>query len=128
MKYKFSSLFITGTTIDWRLLKNEGRVEKTIENLQPRITKATKRGEHRKIRDLQRLLNRSLAAGQKAVCIVAQETSGKKTPKIDGEIWTTPDRKLLAALELRKKFLTKTFRPIYIPIPGPLATTIRDLW
>ena len=47
--------------------------------------------------------------------IVAQENSGKKTPGIDGEIWTTPDRKLQAALELRKKSSTKPLRRIYIP-------------
>ena len=46
---------------------------------------------------------------------MAQENSGKKTPGIDGEVWTTPDRKLQAALELRKKSPTKPLRRIYIP-------------
>ena len=91
---------------------NWSKVEKTIENLQHRITKATERKEHRKIRDLQRLLNRSVSARLKAVRIVAQENSGKKTPGIDGEIWTTPDRKLQAALELRKKSSTKPLQRI----------------
>ena len=94
---------------------NWSKVEKTIANLQHRITKATECGDYRKIRNLQRLLNRSLSARLKAVRIVAQENSGKKTPGIDGEVWTTPDRKLQAALELRKKHHTKPLKRVYIP-------------
>ena len=48
-----------------------------VKNLQHRITKATERGEHRKVRDLQRLLTRSLATKLKVVRIVAQENSAK---------------------------------------------------
>jgi RNA-directed DNA polymerase len=91
------------------------KIENIISNLQHRITKATERGEHRKVRDLQRLMNQSLAVRLKAVRIVAQENSGKKTPGIDGEVWTTPDRKHQAALELRNRSLTKPLRRIYIP-------------
>ena len=94
---------------------NWSKVETTIENLQHRITKAMQREEHRKVRDLQRLLNRSLSARLKAVRIVAQENSGKKTTGIDGEVWTTSDRKHQAALELRKKSPTKPLRRIHIP-------------
>jgi len=94
---------------------NWSKVEKTITNLQHRITKATERKEYRKVYKLQRLLNRSIAGRLKAVRIVAQENSGKKTPGIDGEIWTTPDRKLRAALELRNRSKVKPLRRIYIP-------------
>jgi RNA-directed DNA polymerase len=99
----------TWTGVTW------SKVETTIENLQHRITKATERGKHRKIRDLQRLLNRSLSARLKAVRTVAQENSGKKTPGIDGEVWTTPDRKHQAALELRNRSRTKPLKRVYIP-------------
>jgi RNA-directed DNA polymerase len=89
-------------------------VERTIETLQHRITKATERGDYRTVRNLQRLLNRSLSARLKAVRIVAQENSGKK-PGIDGEIWTTPNRKHQAALELRNRSKTKPLKRVYIP-------------
>ena len=56
---------------------NWSKVEMTVENLQHRITKATERGEHRKVRDLQRLLTPSLATKLKVVRIVAQENSAK---------------------------------------------------
>ena len=46
---------------------------------------------------------------------MAQENSGKNTPGIDGEIWTTPNRKIQAALELRMRHHTKPLKRVYIP-------------
>jgi RNA-directed DNA polymerase len=51
----------------------------------------------------------------KAVRIVAQENSGKKTPGIDGEIWTTPERKLQEAQKLGNRSRTKPLKRVYIP-------------
>ena len=69
---------------------NRFKVEKTIENLQHRITKATQRGDNKKVRDLQRLLTRTRSGYKlKGVRIVAQENSGKQTPGIDEELLTT---------------------------------------
>jgi RNA-directed DNA polymerase len=95
---------------------NWSTVEKTIENLQHRITKAAEKGNYRKVRNLQRLITkRSLSANLKAVRIVAQDNSGKKTPGIDGQLWTTPQLKLQAALELRKKSDVKPLKRVTIP-------------
>ena len=91
------------------------KVEKTIANLQHRITKATECGNYRKVRNLQRLLNNSMSSRLKAVRIVAQENSGKKTPGIDKEIWTTPDRKFQEAQKLRNRSRTKPLKRVYIP-------------
>jgi RNA-directed DNA polymerase len=100
----------TWTGVNW------SKVEKTVENLQHRITKATERRQHRKVKNLQRLLTkRSLSASLKAVRIVAQENKENKTPGIDGEVWTTPDRKHQAALELRNRSKTKPLKRVYIP-------------
>nr|QWL15192.1 hypothetical protein [Ulva rigida] len=90
-------------------------VEKTIDKLQHRITKAAERGDKRKVRNLQHLLTRSYAARLKAVRIVAQENDGKKTPGIDKEIWTNPNRKIQESQALHKKQRTKPVRRIYIP-------------
>jgi RNA-directed DNA polymerase len=97
------------TGVDWL------KVEKTISNLQHRITKATESGNYRKVRNLQRLLNNSMSSRLKAVRIVAQENSGKKTPGIDGEIWTTSERKLQESHKLRNRSHTKPLKRIYIP-------------
>jgi RNA-directed DNA polymerase len=97
------------TGVDWL------KVENTISNLQHRITKATESGNYRKVRNLQRLLNNSMSSRLKAVRIVAQENSGKKTPGIDGELWTTPERKLQEAHKLHDRSHTKPLKRIYIP-------------
>nr|YP_009367469.1 putative reverse transcriptase and intron maturase [Sarcinofilum mucosum]ARK14457.1 putative reverse transcriptase and intron maturase [Sarcinofilum mucosum] len=100
----------TWTGVNW------SKVEKTVDNLQHRITKAAELGDYRKVRNLQRLITkRSLSANLKAVRIVAQNNSGKKTPGIDGQLWTTPKSKLQAALELRKKSDVKPLKKMYIP-------------
>jgi RNA-directed DNA polymerase len=68
------------------------------------------------VRNLQRLsTKRSFAANLKAVHIVAQNNSGKKTPGIDGQLWTTQQLKLQAALELRKKSVVKPLKRVSIP-------------
>lgn len=97
------------TGVDWL------KVEKTIANLQHRITKATERGNYRKVRNLQRLLNNSISSRLKAVRIVAQENSGKKTPGVDGAIWTTPKRKLQETHKLRNRSHTKPLKRVHIP-------------
>jgi RNA-directed DNA polymerase len=96
------------TGVDWK------KVEKTISNLQHRITKAAECRDYRKIRNLQRLLNRSISSRLKSIRIVAQENSGKNTPGIDGEIWTTPDRKLQETYKLHNRSKTKPLKRVYI--------------
>lgn len=107
---------------------NWAKVEKTISNLQHRITKARSRGDYRKVRDLQRLLTRNISGRLKGVRMVAQENPGKQTPGIDGELWTTPERKLQAALELRKKSPTKPLRRTSIPSEGFANVLAPDSW
>lgn len=92
---------------------------------------ATQKNEPRKVRDLQRLLVRSLSGRLKAVRQVAQENQSKQTPGIDGKIWTTPQQKLQGALDLRKRSKTQPLRIINIPkqdkAKRPLGVpTIRD--
>lgn len=92
------------TTIYWL------HVEKTIENLQHRITKAANRKDKRRLRTLQHLLTRSYSARLKAIQIVTQKNSDKKIPGIDQKRWITPDHKIKAAFELRKKLPIKPLR------------------
>jgi len=107
------------SSIQWKSIEN------TVSRIQHRIAKATLEGDNRKIRNLQRLLVKSLSARLKAVRQVAQENKGKATPGIDGDLWTTSKRKLEAAFTLRKRMKTKPLRRIYIPkrdgSPRPLG-------
>nr|YP_009367416.1 hypothetical protein [Sarcinofilum mucosum]ARK14453.1 hypothetical protein [Sarcinofilum mucosum] len=100
----------TWTGVNW------SKVETSVEKLQHRITRAAEKGQYRKVRNLQRLITKnSLSAQLKAVRIVSQENSGKLTPGIDGQLWTTPQTKHQAASELRKKLTSKPLKRVYIP-------------
>nr|YP_010338055.1 putative reverse transcriptase/maturase [Erythrolobus coxiae]UNJ17640.1 putative reverse transcriptase/maturase [Erythrolobus coxiae] len=97
---------------------NWNKVEKTIALLQHRITKATKDGNYRKVRNLQRLLLTSMSARLKAVRLVTREQLGEKTPGIDGIIWTTPEHKLQATLDLKNRSKTLPLRRVCILEPN----------
>lgn len=98
------------TSINW------GYAERVVARLQHRIALAMSKGQHRRVRDLQRLLTKSLAARLIAVRRVAQENKGKRTPGVDGVLWTTPEHKLQAALTLANtKQAAMPLRRVYIP-------------
>nr|YP_009105313.1 putative reverse transcriptase and intron maturase [Pedinomonas tuberculata]AIT93954.1 putative reverse transcriptase and intron maturase [Pedinomonas tuberculata] len=96
------------TTVKWKL------VEKRVVRLQHRISMAALEGNNRKVRNLQRLIVRSLSGRLKAVRQVAQENQGKRTAGIDGVTWTTPDEKFQAAHDLRKKTKTIPLKRLFI--------------
>ena len=96
------------TTVNWE------QVEETVRRLQARIVKALKEDAFRKVKDLQRLLARSLSARLLAVKRVTTN-KGKKTPGVDGIIWTTPEQKTQAVHDLAKDIPTLPLRRIYIP-------------
>ncbi len=68
------------TSINW------GFAERVVARLQNRIALASSAGLHRKVRDLQRLLTRSLSARLISVRRVAQQNKGKSTPGVDGTL------------------------------------------
>lgn len=96
------------STINW------GQAEETVQRLQARIVKALKENAFRKVKDLQRLLARSLSARLLAVRRVTTN-KGRKTPGVDGIIWTTPGQKTQAVHDLGKDIQTLPLRRIYIP-------------
>lgn len=86
-----------------------------VRRLQTRIVKATQEGRWNKVKTLQHLLTHSLSAKFIAVKRVT-ENRGKKTPGVDGETWSTPDSKFLAAQSLKQHgYKPQPLRRIYIP-------------
>lgn len=96
-------------SIDWKL------ANRRVRGLQVRIAKATEQQQWRRVKALQRLLVRSFAAKALAVRRVT-ENRGKKTPGVDGELWSTPTAKWNAIGRLsRKGYQPKPLRRVYIP-------------
>lgn len=96
-------------TIDWSV------VNRQVRGLQVRIAKATREKRWRKVKALQRLLTHSFAARTLAVRRVT-ENRGKKTPGVDGELWSTPQAKWLALGRLKRKgYRPAPLRRVYIP-------------
>ncbi len=94
--------------IDWN------KVQKHVNRLQVRITKAVKEGKWHLVKRLQYLLTHSYYARLLATKNVSQN-KGKKTAGIDGETWSSPEAKMKAALALTdKKYNAKPLRRVYI--------------
>lgn len=90
-------------------------MEQHVLKLQMRIAKATREGKRGKAKALQWILTHSKSAKLLAVKRVSQN-KGSKTPGIDGIIWNTDVRCMVAVNQLsRKGYKAKPLRRIYIP-------------
>lgn len=114
------------------------QIGKEVQRLQVRIAKATQEGRRGKVKALQRLLTRSYYGKMLAVKRVT-ENRGKRTPGIDGKIWSTPAAKLKGALTLKHRgYQPQPLRRIYIPksngkkrplgIPTMRDRAMQSLW
>ena len=89
-----------------------------VRRLQTRIAKATREQDWRRVRALQRFLVNSFSAKVLAVKRVS-ENDGKRTPGVDGEIWSTPEAKWQAIQRLDSRGLRpQPLRRVYIPKRG----------
>lgn len=93
-------------------------VYETVRGLQTRIAKATREQDWRRVKAVQRFLVNSFSAKALAVKRVS-ENDGKKTPGVDGEIWTTPEAKWRAIQQLESGDIQpQPLRRVYIPKRG----------
>ena len=98
--------------VDWPI------VHRRVRGLQIRIVKATRDQNWRRVKALQRFLVNSYSAKALAVKRVS-ENDGKRTPGVDGEIWTTPEAKWRAIQRLDSRGLRpQPLRRVYIPKRG----------
>lgn len=120
-------------SIDWK------KCEAQVKKLQERIVKARKEGRHGKVQALQWTLTHSFAA--KAIAVKRVTTNeGKKTPGVDGVLWSTDKAKYEAVLDLkrngykpqplRRVFIKKAngkLRPLGIPTVTSYCTPPNDV-
>lgn len=100
--------------LQWELIPWE-EWEKRIKKLQFRIAKAFREGKKSKVKSLQHILTRSLAAKVLAVRRVTTN-QGKNTPGVDRVLWKTPEEKSRAVLSLRRRgYNPLPLRRVFIP-------------
>jgi RNA-directed DNA polymerase len=98
--------------IDWRAQ------EETVRRLRQRIFKATRDGDLKRVRNLQKLMLRSRANTLVSVRQATQRNAGRKTAGIDGEVaLTSSARAQLATVlnESAKPWQARPVKRVYIP-------------
>jgi RNA-directed DNA polymerase len=101
--------------VDWR------RVEDDVRRLRQRIFTASKAGDLKKVRNLQKLMLRSRANALVSVRRVTERNAGRLTAGIDGEVVLTPEAKASLADRIQRSaepFKALPVRRVYIPKPG----------
>ena len=107
-------------TTDWKDIENKMyKYKRNVTSLQNRIYRASKKGDEKKVRDLQRQLMNSYSALVLAIDRVTKKNKGKNTPGIDGFKATTNKARGQLIDELKRKNM-KFHRPkpayrTYIP-------------
>jgi RNA-directed DNA polymerase len=101
--------------IDWR------RVEDDVRRLRQRIFTASKAGDLKRVRSLQKLMLRSRANTLVSVRRVTQRNAGRLTAGVDGEVVLTPQAKARLADRIQHRaepFKALPVRRVYIPKRG----------
>jgi RNA-directed DNA polymerase len=98
--------------IDWR------KVERYVFKLQTRIYAASRHGEVKKVRKLQRTLMRSWSNRVLAARRATQDNAGKNTAGVDGIKSLSPKARFKLVGQLKLTGLSKPTRRVWIPKPG----------
>ena len=98
--------------IDWQ------QVDRYVYKLQTRIYAASRRGEIKRVRKLQKTLMNSWCCRVLAVRRVTQENRGKKTAGVDGIKSLSPIARMKLVGQLKLTGKSKPTRRVWIPKPG----------
>lgn len=104
-------------TVGWKDI-NWQQAERYVFKLQKRIYSASRCGDVKRVRKLQRTLMRSWFNKVLAVRRVTQDNQGKKTAGIDGVKSLSPAARLQLAGEVKLTGKSKPTRRVWIPKPG----------
>lgn len=101
--------------IDWRAC------EASVRRLRQRIFTASKAGDLKKVRSLQKLMLRSRANTLLSVRRVTERNAGRLTAGVDGEVVLTPEARMKLAERVQhdvEPFKAQPVRRVYIPKSG----------
>ncbi|MBD2013392.1 group II intron reverse transcriptase/maturase [Microcoleus sp. FACHB-53] len=98
--------------IDWRI------AERYVFKLQKRIYAASRHGDVKRVRKLQKTLMRSWYNRVLSVRRVTQDNTGKKTAGVDGKKSLSPAARLELAGQLKLTGKSRPTRRVWIPKPG----------
>jgi RNA-directed DNA polymerase len=118
--YKTSSDVYTNhpKSIDWQSQKWDS-IAQRVEKLQRKIYRDARIGNFRSMRNLQKLLIKSLDARLWAVKLVTEENSGRSTAGIDKVLYKTDKEKIRLVEELRVQgYKPLPVRIVFIPKPN----------
>jgi len=106
----------SGDVLDWHAIEWK-RVYRTVKNLRQRIFRASREGDLRRVRSLQRLMLRCTANILESVRRVTQGNQGKMTAGVDQVVTTTPEERGALCRKLHQLELHKVHpvRRVYIP-------------
>ncbi len=104
-------------TVGWKTI-NWRQIERYVFKLQKRIYAASRRGDVRKVRKLQKTLMRSWSNKVLAVRRVTQDNRGKKTAGVDGVASLSPEERMNLAGKLQLTGQSRPTRRVWIPKPG----------
>jgi len=98
-------------TVDWR------GTQRLVRNLRQRIFRATRAGDIKKVRSLQKLMLRSYSNILMSVRRVTQVNAGRNTPGVDRIVVKTPRARgeLVDLLDTFQPWRSKPVRRVYIP-------------
>ena len=101
---------------DWREI-DWFQTMRAVKGLRRQIYRASQKGDHKKLRSLQRLMLKSRANAELSVRQVTQINKGRKTPGVDGQVALTPDERteLIKELLQDQTWKAKPAKRVYIP-------------
>ena len=105
------------TTVEWKAIPWR-KLERKVYKLQKRIYRASRRGDVKAVRRLQKTLMKSWSAKCLSVRRVTQDNQGKKTAGVDGKKTLTPKQRLALVAELSLGSKASPTRRVWIPKPG----------
>ncbi len=108
---------IKSNTVGWSDI-NWRQVERYVFKLQKRIYAASRRGDVKRARKLQKTLMKSWSNKVLAIRRVTQDNRGKKTAGVDGRKSLSPEARLKLARQLKLTGKSQPTRRVWIPKPG----------